>query len=173
MRANVYGAKAASIAFAALAQICLAGAIPALVPWTDPIEHAFTVAAPPDAVYAHLADPANYVGLSPLVVDVRDVSRDDGVTRYRAVERFPVFGNLSYDNVIAVTLVADGHDQPVVLGGHADAEGAARALVGVHDHVVAGFADSGLEVVEQLGVKLEQLGDPPEHASNQGQGLRT
>lgn len=77
------------------------------------IEHAFTVAAPPDAVFAHLADPVNYVGLSPLVVDVRDVSRDDGVTRYRAVERFPVFGNLSYDNVIAVTLVADAADLTV------------------------------------------------------------
>lgn len=53
------------------------------------------------------------MGLSPLVVDVRDVSRDDGVTRYRAVERFPVFGKLSYDNVIAVTLVADGDDLTV------------------------------------------------------------
>jgi hypothetical protein len=53
------------------------------------------------------------VGLSPLVVDVRDVSHDEGVTRYRAVERFPVFGKLSYDNVIAVTLVADGDDLTV------------------------------------------------------------
>jgi carbon monoxide dehydrogenase subunit G len=77
------------------------------------IEHAFTVAAPPDAVFAHLADPASYVGLSPLVVDVRDVSRADGMTRYRAVERFPVCGKLSYDNVIAVTLAADRNDMTV------------------------------------------------------------
>jgi Polyketide cyclase / dehydrase and lipid transport len=71
------------------------------------IEHVFTVAAPPDAIFVHLADPANYVGLSPLVVAVRDVRLGDGMTRYRAVERFRLFGRLSYDNVIAVTLVAD------------------------------------------------------------------
>lgn len=53
------------------------------------------------------------MGLSPLVVDVREVSRDDGVTCYRAVERFSVFRKLSYDNVIAVTLVADDDDLTV------------------------------------------------------------
>jgi hypothetical protein len=71
------------------------------------LEHAFRIAAPPGAVFAHLADPASYVGLSPLVVAVRDVDAGGPVIRYRAVERFRVLGNLSYDNVIDVTLAAD------------------------------------------------------------------
>jgi carbon monoxide dehydrogenase subunit G len=88
------------------------------------IEHAFTIAAPPDAVFAHLAEPANYVGLSPLVVAVRDVSREGDVTRYRAVERFAVFGKLSYDNVIAVTLVADRN--ALIVGGDVTSPGWVR-----------------------------------------------
>jgi hypothetical protein len=35
------------------------------------------------------------------------------MTRYQAVERFSLFGKLSYDNVIAVTLVADAADRTV------------------------------------------------------------
>lgn len=82
---------------------------------TDLIHYAFTVAAPPEAVFEHLAEPESYVGLSPLVVSVRDISRDDGITRYRAVERFRIVGRLSYDNVIAVTLEA--HRDDMTVGG--------------------------------------------------------
>jgi hypothetical protein len=72
------------------------------------LRHSFTVAAPPADVVAHLREPANYVGLSPLVVAVRNIARSDGVVRYTAVERFQ-FGPLRYDNAIQVTLrVADG-----------------------------------------------------------------
>ncbi|BFU44698.1 SRPBCC family protein [Krasilnikovia sp. MM14-A1004] len=80
-----------------------------------PIEtfrHGFAVAAPPETVRAHLADPHNYVGLSPLVVAVRDVRRvrdDQGrdAIGYVAVERFR-FGPLHWDNPIAVTLGTAG-----------------------------------------------------------------
>lgn len=71
--------------------------------------HAFTVGASPADVVAHLADPENYLGLSPLIVAVRDVhpvAGRAGVTGYTAVERFTVAG-LHYDNLIAVTLGAD------------------------------------------------------------------
>lgn len=77
------------------------------------IHYAFTVAAPPEAVFEHLAEPESYVGLSPLVVSVRDISRDDGIIRYRAVERFRIAGRLSHDNVIAVTLEANRDDMTV------------------------------------------------------------
>jgi ligand-binding SRPBCC domain-containing protein len=78
------------------------------------IENACTIAAAPEVVFAHLSDPANYVGLSPLVVAVRDVSTDaDGVTRYRAVERFGLPAGLRYDNVIAVTLTASPDDRTI------------------------------------------------------------
>lgn len=70
------------------------------------LEHTFRIAAPPEEVFAHLAEPAHYIGLSPLLVDVRDVRPDAGGVRYTAVERFRFLGLLRHDNVIDVTLVA-------------------------------------------------------------------
>ncbi|MDX3355783.1 SRPBCC family protein [Streptomyces sp. ME01-24h] len=70
------------------------------------LEHIFPIAAPPRTVFAHLAEPAHYVGLSPLLVEVRDVRRGGGEVRYTAVERFRFLGPLRHDNVIDVTLVA-------------------------------------------------------------------
>ncbi|MFI5613867.1 SRPBCC family protein [Amycolatopsis sp. NPDC051903] len=81
----------------------------------------FTVAAAPADVAAHLAEPANYVGLSPLVVAVRDVVREAGLTRYTAVERFRFLGFLRHDNRIAVTIRTTGstavHGEVVSPGG--------------------------------------------------------
>ncbi|MDH6143738.1 MULTISPECIES: SRPBCC family protein [Kitasatospora] len=68
------------------------------------LSHSYDIAATPAAVLAHLADPANYIGLSPLLVDVRDVRREGGVTHYAAVERFRFFGLVRHDNVIQVSL---------------------------------------------------------------------
>ncbi|TKK90764.1 SRPBCC family protein [Herbidospora galbida] len=62
-----------------------------------------TLPATPERVFHHLADPANHVGLSPLVVEVRDIRREPGSVRFTAVERF-AFGPLRHDNVIEVTL---------------------------------------------------------------------
>lgn len=67
------------------------------------IEHVFTVAASPDALLEHLAEPANYIGLSPLIVSVQDVRTVEDTVRYVAVERFR-FGPFQHDNRIAVTL---------------------------------------------------------------------
>ncbi|MER7001964.1 SRPBCC family protein [Dactylosporangium sp. NPDC000555] len=73
----------------------------------DVFTHSFVVAAAPGAVRAHLADPDSYIGLSPLVVAVRDVRRDGDVVRYVAVERFGL-----YRNAIRVTLTV-GEDRIV------------------------------------------------------------
>ncbi|GAB1691875.1 SRPBCC family protein [Krasilnikovia sp. M28-CT-15] len=78
----------------------------------ETLRHAFAVAAPPQTVHAHLADPHSYVGLSPLVVAVRDVrpvrdAQGRDAIGYVAVERFR-FGPLRWDNPIAVTLRAAG-----------------------------------------------------------------
>ncbi|GAA1233466.1 hypothetical protein GCM10009665_24680 [Kitasatospora nipponensis] len=64
----------------------------------------YDIAATPAAVLTHLAQPENYIGLSPLLVDVRDVRDQGGVTHYVAVERFRFLGLVSHDNVIQVTL---------------------------------------------------------------------
>ncbi|MFD8598427.1 SRPBCC family protein [Kitasatospora sp. NPDC059646] len=71
------------------------------------LRHSYDIAASPATVLAHLAEPANYIGLSPLLVDVRDVRREDGVTHYVAVERFRFLGLLQHDNVIQVSLHTD------------------------------------------------------------------
>jgi len=70
---------------------------------TDQFSHAFTVAAPAERIYAHLSVPESYVGLSPLLVAVRDVRREGGAVSYVAVERFRL-GPLRWDNPIRVTM---------------------------------------------------------------------
>ncbi|MEV0231776.1 SRPBCC family protein [Nonomuraea sp. NPDC050786] len=70
------------------------------------LRNVFHVAAPPSAVLAHLSEPSSYVGLSPLVVEVRDVRREPGQSRFVSVERFRFLGFLRYDNLTEVTLRA-------------------------------------------------------------------
>ena len=69
------------------------------------LENVFTVVATPEALIAHLAEPASYIGLSPLVVAVDNVRTVGDTVYYVAVERFR-FGFLRHDNRIAVTLRA-------------------------------------------------------------------
>ncbi|MFJ9693265.1 SRPBCC family protein [Kitasatospora sp. NPDC101183] len=88
----------------------------------------YDVAATPAAVLAHLAEPRNYVGLSPLLVDVRDVRCEGGVTHYVAVERFRFLGLVRHDNVIQVTLRAEGARLPgeAVVSGEVVSPGGVR-----------------------------------------------
>ena len=80
----------------------------------DRFSHSFPVAAPAAKIYAHLMVPQNYVGLSPLVVEVRDVHPTaEGATAYTAVERFR-FGPLKWDNLIKVILTGAAPDKQVV-----------------------------------------------------------
>ncbi|MBB5873252.1 hypothetical protein F4553_006686 [Allocatelliglobosispora scoriae] len=78
----------------------------------DSFDHSWHVAAEPGAVFAHLADPHSYLGLSPLIVAVRDVSEgvdDSGqpFVAYTAVERFKAGPVRLWDNPIAVTMRVD------------------------------------------------------------------
>lgn len=66
------------------------------------------IALPVTAVYGHLADPENYVGLSPLVTRVYDIKRhvngdQQAVVQYVTVEHFRFLGFIPYDNHIRVT----------------------------------------------------------------------
>ncbi|GAA2656032.1 acyltransferase family protein [Paractinoplanes durhamensis] len=70
---------------------------------TDRFRHSFHVAAPAGKIYAHLTDPQNYVGLSPLLVAVRDVRPGPDETTYVGIERFRL-GPLKWDNRLRVTL---------------------------------------------------------------------
>ena len=79
----------------------------------EQFSHTFVVAAPADKIYAHLSAPESYVGLSPLLVAVRDVRREGGAVSYVAVERFR-FGPLRWDNPIRVTMTFPGPGSRIV-----------------------------------------------------------
>jgi hypothetical protein len=75
---------------------------------TDFFSLTFMIPVPAVAIYAHLIDPHSYIGLSPLVVEVRDVRadrdpQDRDTVSYVAVERFRA-GPLRWDNPIRVTM---------------------------------------------------------------------
>ncbi|WP_415951265.1 SRPBCC family protein [Streptomyces sp. KLOTTS4A1] len=70
---------------------------------TEEFSHHVTTKAPPGRIFGHLSRPESYIGLSPLLVAVRDVTRDGEAIRYVAVERFPL-GPLHWDNPIKVTM---------------------------------------------------------------------
>lgn len=70
---------------------------------TDRFSHSFVVDALPSQVYAHLIEPRNYVGLSPLVVAVRNVHSSPDAASYIAVERFN-FGPFHWNNKIRVEM---------------------------------------------------------------------
>jgi carbon monoxide dehydrogenase subunit G len=92
------------------------------------LKHTFQIAAPLEEVFAHLAEPSNYVGLSPLVVAVRSVRRSGGTVHYTAVERFQFLGVLRHDNLIDVTLVAvpDGLPHSAEISGEVRSPGRVR-----------------------------------------------
>jgi hypothetical protein len=77
------------------------------------LDHSWRVPAPVTAVFAHLADPYNYPGLSPLTVAVRDVRPVDDTAGptldYLAIERFRLLRVLSWDRPISVRL---NHSEP-------------------------------------------------------------
>ncbi|MEU4696810.1 SRPBCC family protein [Nonomuraea dietziae] len=73
------------------------------------LTHVFHVDVAPEKVFEHLTAPESYIGLSPLVVAVREVDRSEpGVIRYTAVERFRFLQIFTHDNPITVALHTDG-----------------------------------------------------------------
>jgi hypothetical protein len=82
------------------------------------LRHVYPVPAAPAQVLAHLARPDHYIGLSPLLVEVRDVREEAGETHYVAVERFRFLGFLRHDNLIRVTLETEGSGLPETAAVH-------------------------------------------------------
>ncbi|MET0494626.1 MAG: SRPBCC family protein [Actinoplanes sp.] len=75
--------------------------------------HSYAVAAPAAKIFAHLVRPESYIGLSPLVVAVRDVRHEGDKVSYVSVERF-TFGPLKWDNPIKVTMTPAVPDRRLV-----------------------------------------------------------
>ncbi|MFF0744908.1 SRPBCC family protein [Streptomyces sp. NPDC004111] len=70
---------------------------------TEEFTRSVVVARPVEEVFAHLARPESYIGLSPLIVAVREVDVSADAVRYVAVERFRLRA-LRWDNPIRVTM---------------------------------------------------------------------
>jgi hypothetical protein len=86
---------------------------------TETFQHRYFIAAPPAKIYAHLADPHSYIGLSPLVVQVDNIatSTDDQghtICRYQSVELFRFLGFIQYPNRINVTMTLTQPDGQIV-----------------------------------------------------------
>lgn len=82
-------------------------------------DYRYFVNAPVAQVYDHLAEPENYIGLSPLVVAVDHIERGTGenvreFVRYRSVERFKFLGYLRYDNILQVTMTLTKPNRQIV-----------------------------------------------------------
>ena len=115
---------------------------------TDASELEVVVAAPPRAVFEHLRDPRNYVGLSPLVVEVRDIREEPDAVHYVAVERFR-FAGVKYDNLIRVELRADDDDPARLwVGGDVDSPGNVQLRYG---YTITPDGD-GARVVDRIQV---------------------
>ena len=75
---------------------------------TDRFSHSYRIAAPAAVIYAHLMNPYSYVGLSPLVVAVRDVhaARDAQGRKaiaYAAVQQVR-WGPFQWDNTVHIIM---------------------------------------------------------------------
>ncbi|MFJ1758621.1 SRPBCC family protein [Kitasatospora sp. NPDC088134] len=92
------------------------------------LSQTYEIGATPETVLSHLAEPENYLGLSPLLVEVRDIRRAADVTHYTAVERFRFLGLLDHDNAIRVTLRTDRTRLPdgATVGGDVTSPGGVR-----------------------------------------------
>ena len=82
-------------------------------------DYRYFINAPAAHIYAHLADPQNYVGLSPLIVAVSEVETStnrDGhaVIRYRSIERFHFLGVIPYDNKLKVTMTLSQFNRQII-----------------------------------------------------------
>ena len=67
------------------------------------------IAAPPERIFAHLSEPASFLGLQPLLIEVTETGRgEDGQGRatrtFRSVERLRLFGFLPWRNAITTRM---------------------------------------------------------------------
>lgn len=84
---------------------------------TQTFQYAYLVHAPAAQIFEHLAEPANYAGLSPLVGKVSDVQWDinqqnQRIVTYKTVEAFRFLGFINYSNPLNVVMtLADTNRQ--------------------------------------------------------------
>jgi hypothetical protein len=120
---------------------------------TETFQHRYFIAASPVKIYAHLADPHSYIGLSPLVVQVDNITTStDGqghtVCHYQSVEMFRFLGFIRYPNRIHVTMTLTQPDAQLV--------SEVDSPFGIHVLFVFDFqaADGGTWITETVTARM-------------------
>lgn len=81
--------------------------------------HTYFIQAAASKVYAHLAEPTNYIGLSPLLISLTDVQWDTNLqgqrfAQYKSVELFRFLGFIAYQNPLHVVMTLTIPGQQIV-----------------------------------------------------------
>lgn len=71
---------------------------------THHFERDIAIAAPLARVFAELSEPARFLGLQPLLTEVREVAAEQGVRAFEAVERVVLLGPIAVRNRLRVEL---------------------------------------------------------------------
>ena len=93
-------------------------------------ERSVVVAAPLERVFAELSEPARFLGLQPLLTEIREVEAGPGMRAFEAIERVPILGPIAIRNRLHVEVTPLATAQRV--------KTAARAPLGIR--VEAEFA---------------------------------
>jgi len=93
-------------------------------------EREIAIAAPLARVFEELSEPARFLGLQPLLTEVREVAAAPGVRAFEAVERVVLFGPIAVKNHLRVELTPRPAEQRIGF--------ATRAPLGIR--IEGGFA---------------------------------
>lgn len=110
-------------------------------------EKEVTIRAPLTRVFAELGTPARFLGLQPLLTEVREVEAAAGTRAFEASERVRIVGPIAITNRLRVELRLDPE--------HARIAFAARAPLGVRldgDFALTAACGAGTRVVESVTV---------------------
>jgi hypothetical protein len=123
---------------------------------TETFTDRFLVPAAADRVYAHLAEPTNHIGLSPLIVAVRDIERGTDaagrtVLSFISVERFRLIGALRYDNILHVRQTNTEPGRQLVMEVRSPARVSVRFVMDVEP------ADAGSVVTVTVSLTMPTL----------------
>ncbi len=67
-------------------------------------ERDVAIAAPPDRVFAELSEPVRFLGLQPLLTEIREIDAEPGARVYEAIERVALLGPVAVRNRLIVEL---------------------------------------------------------------------
>jgi hypothetical protein len=142
---------------------------------TQTFHHTYFVHAPAHKIYEHLAEPLNYVGLSPLVGKVSDVAKNvneqhQRIITYKTVENFQFLGFITYPNPLNVVMTLAQPNQQIIsdvqsgmnvsvrfvfeLQGQADGTNITETITANSPALLSSFVVSQAKAVQQHRAKV-------------------